>query len=368
MVSVIHIAVFVIIFSLWWLFSKPKNFPPGPPRFPIFGSLTFMLEFSEVFKNSTLIHAVLKNVDRYGKVFGFYIGSQPYVVVADYEFVKDALKHEGGCDRPDLTPINELRPGHLTVSKDFPGMSPGVAFSQGRYWREQRRFLLRNLRDFGFGKSSMEDTLLDEVEKLCNEYSKTQGTPICMDNSMNLSVINSLWAILTGEKLPIMDPKLVKIVSDFNASLSNIKNINNLMLPLAPRSQIRHAAVQRVVGLHLWRDALINLTNIIEASINEHRDTLDPDNLRDMADVYLNEIATTTDPSSSFYKERGYYAMINNFIDLFVAGMETTSSSIIWTFLYMLHHPEIKKKVHAELDQVKACSFISSQRDKIDVI
>ena len=210
----------------------------------------------------------------------------------------------------------------------------------------------------------MEDTLLDEVEKLCNEYSKTQGTPICMDNSMNLSVINSLWAILTGEKLPIMDPKLVKIVSDFNASLSNIKNINNLMLPLAPRSQIRHAAVQRVVGLHLWRDALINLTNIIEASINEHRDTLDPDNLRDMADVYLNEIATTTDPSSSFYKERGYYAMINNFIDLFVAGMETTSSSIIWTFLYMLHHPEIKKKVHAELDQVKACSFISSQRDK----
>ena len=112
-----------------------------------------------------------------------------------------------------------------------------------------------------------------------------------------------------------------------------------------------------MVGLHLWRDALINLTNIIEASINEHRDTLDPDNLRDMADVYLNEIATTTDPSSSFYKERGYYAMINNFIDLFVAGMETTSSSIIWTFLYMLHHPEIKKKVHAELDQVPLYSF-----------
>ena len=353
MVSLLYVAALVILYSIWFLFSKPKHFPPGPLRFPIFGSLTFMLEFSEVFKNSTLIHAILKNTERYGKVFGFYIGSQPYVVVADYEFVKDALKHEGGCDRPDLTPINELRPGHLTVSRDVPGMSPGVAFSQGSYWREQRRFLLRNLRDFGFGKSSMEDTLLDEVEQLCNQYSKTEGKPICMDNSMNLSVINSLWSILTGEKLPIMDPKLVKIVSDFNASLSNIKNINNLMLPLAPRNNIREPWVQNIVGLHLWRDALINLTNVIEASINEHKDTFDPDNLRDMADVYLNEINNTTDPSSSFYKDCGYYAMINNFIDLFVAGMETTSSSIIWTFLYLLHNPDIKKKVHAELDQVR---------------
>ena len=354
MLTIIFATLFAVLFLTWWYINAqtPKQFPPGPHRFPIFGSLTFMLEFSEIFKNNTLIHAVLKNVDKYGKVFGFYIGSQPYVVVADYDCVKDVLKHEGGCDRPDLTPINELRPGHMTVGKGMEGMSPGVAFSQGNYWKEQRRFLLRNLRDFGFGKSSMEDTLLDEVEKLCNEYSKTQGTPICLDNSMNLSVINSLWVILTGEKLPIMDPKLVKIVSDFNASLSNIKNINNLMLPLSPRPLIRLSVVQRVVGVHLWRDALKNLTKIIEAQVNEHKSTMDPDNVRDMIDLYLNEIENTTDADSSFYKDRGYFAMINNFIDLFVAGMETTSSSTIWTFLLLLHHPDIKKKVQSEIDMV----------------
>ncbi len=42
----------------------------------------------------------------------------------------------------------------------------GVIFSHGPYWRELRRFLLRNLRDFGFGKSSMEDQFLEEVAKL----------------------------------------------------------------------------------------------------------------------------------------------------------------------------------------------------------
>ena len=311
-----------------------------------------MLEFSELLKNSTLIHAVLRNVEKYGKLFGFYIGSQPYVVIADYNYIKEVLKHEGSCDRPDLTPINELRPGHWTVGEKIPGMSAGVAFSQGTYWKEQRRFLLRHLRDFGFGKTSMEDTLLDEVEKLCNEYSKVEGTPMCLDNTMNLSVINSLWSILTGEKLPIMDPKLVKIVSDFNASLSNIKNINNIMLPLSPRPMIRLPLVQRIVGLHLWRDALKNLTNIIEARADEHTGTIDPDNIRDMMDLFLNEIDNTTDKDSSFFKDRGYYAMVNNFIDLFVAGMETTSSSIIWTFLYLLHHPDVKNRIHEELDEV----------------
>ena len=311
-----------------------------------------MLEFSELLKDSTLIHAVLRNVEKYGKLFGFYIGSQPYVVIADYTYIKEVLKHEGSCDRPDLTPINELRPGHWTVGKKIPGMSAGVAFSQGTYWKEQRRFLLRHLRDFGFGKTSMEDTLLDEVDKLCNEYSKVEGTPMCLDNTMNLSVINSLWSILTGEKLPIMDPKLVKIVSDFNASLSNIKNINNIMLPLSPRPMIRLPLVQRIVGLHLWRDALKNLTNIIEARADEHTGTIDPDNIRDMMDLFLNEIRNTTDEDSSFFKDRGYYAMVNNFIDLFVAGMETTSSSIIWTFLYLLHHPDVKNKIHEELDKV----------------
>ena len=73
------------------------------------------------------------------------------------------------------------------------GRPPGVVFSQGSYWKETRRFLLRNLRDFGFGKSSMEELLQDEVQKLCQALSKTTDEPKDVMRVFNVSIINSLW-------------------------------------------------------------------------------------------------------------------------------------------------------------------------------
>ena len=69
-------------------------------------------------------------------------------------------------------------------------------------------------------------------------------------------------------------------------------------------------------------------------------------------DLMLVEIANTKDPQSSFYGEKGHYALFNDMIDLFIAGMETTSSSLMWTFLYLIHHPDVQQKVHEELDRV----------------
>lgn len=39
-------------------------------------------------------------------------------------------------------------------------------FSEGTFWVEQRRFTLRHLRDFGFGKKSVENVIWEEAEDL----------------------------------------------------------------------------------------------------------------------------------------------------------------------------------------------------------
>jgi len=73
----------------------------------------------------------------------------------------DVLKQEDFQARPDFqswTARNGVK-------------NRGILFSDGvASWNEQRRFSLRTLRDFGFGKDSMEGLLQSEMETLVNKF------------------------------------------------------------------------------------------------------------------------------------------------------------------------------------------------------
>ena len=110
--------------------------------------------------------------------------------------------------------------------------------------------------------------------------------------------------------------------------------------------------IKELLGFDKNEKVFSDLQNFVLPFMKKHKTELDPDNIKDFMDLMLVEIQNTTDPKSSFYGETGHFALFNNIIDLFIAGMETTSSALLWTFLYMLHHPDIQSKVHDEIDQV----------------
>ena len=74
-------------------------------------------------------------------------------------------------------------------------------FANGQEWQEQRRFTLRNLRDFGFGKTSMESLIQEEIEKCMEVLGEEVGKTTQIGLKMNIAILNALWAILTGEKV-----------------------------------------------------------------------------------------------------------------------------------------------------------------------
>ena len=46
----------------------------------------------------------------------------------------------------------------------------GIIHTQGHHWITQRRFSLKTLKDFGFGKRSLEETVNIEIEELIQRF------------------------------------------------------------------------------------------------------------------------------------------------------------------------------------------------------
>ena len=59
--------------------------------------------------------------------------------------------------------------------------------------------------------------------------------------------------------------------------------------------------------------------------------------------MMLIEIEKTTDETSSFYGDFGVENLVNVMMDLFVAGSETTSTTLTWAMLYMIRYPKVIK-------------------------
>ena len=56
---------------------------------------------------------------------------------------------------------------------------------------------------------------------------------------------------------------------------------------------------------------------------------------------------------SPFIAEENVYCTV---VDLLLAGVETTGTSLTWTLAYMIKYPEIQTKCQEEIDRVSASS------------
>jgi len=82
----------------------------------------------------------------------------------------------------------------------------GFANISGGVWKEHRRFLIKQLRDLGLGKSIMEGHLKDEMNNLMKEVDKHAGKPIDFRMIFGRSVQNNLFSLAFGRNLAYDDP------------------------------------------------------------------------------------------------------------------------------------------------------------------
>jgi len=96
-------------------------------------------------------------------------------------------------------------------------------------------------------------------------------------------------------------------------------------------------------GLDTRRRIITELRAMFRDSITEHRRTLDTNHPRDFIDVYLMEMMKGTNPN--FDQE----CLEITCLDLFKAGAETSSTTLLWVILYLVRYQEVQESCYQEI-------------------
>ena len=157
---------------------------------------------------------------------------------------------------------------------------------------------------------------------------------------LGLSVGNVICAIIFGKRYSEDD-------DEFHYILNSITMITNFdlttpinflpILRLLPNSSL--ARLKRGIEM---RDS------ILAKILKEHKETFDPENLRDFTDFILNELKKQEVEDRTTQNLVDDVNLQQILSDLFVAGIETTTTVLTWAFGYLVRHPDVQKCIAEE--------------------
>ncbi|XP_066548414.1 cytochrome P450 2J2 isoform X2 [Amia ocellicauda] len=317
--------IFIILLDLFRN-KAPKNFPPGPRGLPLVGN---MLAFD---MNSPHLY-VKKLADQYGDIFSLRVG-QRAVFLNGYKLVKEALVHDGDsfADRPEI-------PLFVDIFKN-----KGLVGSNGYHWKQQRRFALTTLRNFGLGKKNLESSILLECRCLAEAIESEQGRPFDPQFTINNAVSNIICSVVFGDRFEYSDSRFQDLLRLIDEAIFLDGSFWAHMYNMFPWVMRRIPGPHSNIFSH-WEAVM----SFVKSQIKQHKQDWDPSAPRDYIDCYLTEMKKCQENVDGGFDEE---TLVFCTLDLFAAGTETTSTTLRWGLLYMIKYPEIQKKVQAEIDRV----------------
>nr|UPI11580.1 cytochrome P450 18A101 [Mythimna separata] len=330
---VVMMGSFLLALLLVVHYREMRKLPPGPWGPPVVGYLPFLGVRHKTF---------LELARCYGALFSARLGNQLTIVLSDYKLIREAFRREEFTGRPS-TPLMHTLDGL------------GIVNSEGRLWKNQRRFLHDKLRDFGMtylgnGKKIMEGRIKCEVYELIANLRRAEGAPIDANSLLALGVSNVICGITMSVRFSNGDARFERLNNLIEEGMRLFGEVHYgeyvpLYNYLPGKAQAQEKVAKNREEMFAFYQTLID----------EHRETLNVDNVRDLIDVYLIEIekAKTEGRAGELFEGRDHELQLKQILgDLFSAGMETIKSSLLWMIVFMLRNPEAKKRVQEELDAI----------------
>ncbi|XP_050219951.1 premnaspirodiene oxygenase-like [Mercurialis annua] len=324
-------AIFTTLFFIFMLFKKwksPKNLPPGPSKLPIIGNIHQLI-------GSPPHHRLRDLAKKYGSIMHLQLGEISNIVISSPDAAKQVMKTH------DI--VFAQRPFILAASIITYNFTD-IAFSPySDYWRQLRKICILELLS-AKRVQSFRSIREHEVSNLIAEISSFSG------ELFNFS--RKLFSLNYGVAARASFGKKCKDQEEFIPLAEAMTNAAGGfgLADLFPSIKLLQLASGTTSKLMKLRDAA---DRIFDSIIEDHRGRKNRGEVRgegeedDLVDVLLrlqengnSEFKLTTD---------NIKAVI---LDIFIAGSETSATTVEWAMSEMLKAPRVMKKAQEEIRRV----------------
>ncbi|KAF5300934.1 hypothetical protein FQR65_LT19305 [Abscondita terminalis] len=241
----------------------------------------------------------------------------------------------GGADWPmsrcGLRPPNSERGARC--------MGPGITCAEGPLWIEQRKFAMRHLRNICMNNCVTNSKIHFEIDSLINIIDKEKKVE--PSKLLPFSVLNVLWSLVASNKIGnhTEQIQLLNIMCERTRAF----DISGGILGQYP--WFRHIAPDKS-GYNLIKKLNNALKNFLLQTINNHHSDWSEGDNNDFIYSFISEIKKHNGKDTTFTDEQ----LLLVCLDLFVGGFTTTSGTLDFIFLLMIHHQDVQKKIQKVLD------------------
>ncbi|PRQ32149.1 putative cytochrome P450 [Rosa chinensis] len=332
------IALLAVVYVLEPWRSKKKRLPPGPRGFPIFGSLNLLGEFP--YKD---LHRLAQ---KYGDIMHMRLGLVSAIVVSSPQAAELFLKTH------DL--VFASRPPH-EGAKHISFGQRNLTFSKyGSYWRDMRKMctleLLSNHKINSFKEMRREEIVL--FKEAIKEAAATSHEPVDLSSMVSSLSADMSCRMVFGKKYTDkeFDDKGFKSVIQQGKQLAAAPNLGDYIPCIAPLDL--QGFTKRMKAINKVFD------DFFEKIIDEHLQSNDEGKTKDFVDVMLSFMGTQ---ESEYLIERSNIKAI--ILDMLVASMDTSATTIEWALSELIKHPQLMKKVQKELENVVGMERMVEESD-----